>query len=333
MSASVEGGRPPAPVPTPVDQGFFADVRGAPQWITLRGADVANPPLLMIFGPGAGFTRMAPFFATWERDFTLVQWDQPGGGATFAKNGDEVLSLDRLAADAAAVAQIALARLGAGKLIVLGVSGGSIVGLKLTSARPDLVAAYVGTGQIVHWARQAAHGYRLALDAAGARGDATAVAALEAAGPPPYADLDAEIAASAQVNAQTAAERAAFETLDAATAAALATPPADARYVPANLALPESRARGLAAFVALRREIAAFDAWAAPGLRYEVPMVFLQGDADLYTPTAEVADYAAALQAPAVRLELIPGGGHSAVFMRDAFLDALRTHVRPLVSN
>jgi pimeloyl-ACP methyl ester carboxylesterase len=332
MSASVESGRTPASAPTPVDRGFFADVRGAPQWITLRGADAANPPLLMIFGPGAGFTRMAPFFAPWERDFTLAQWDQPGGGATFARNGDEPLSLDRLAADAAAVAEIACARLRVAKLAVLGVSGGSIVGLKLAEARPDLVAAYVGTGQIVHWARQAALGYRLALDAARARGDAAVVATLEAAGPPPYADIETEIAASAHVNAQTAAERAAFERLDAATAAALASPPAGARYVPADLALPEPRERALAAFVALRGEIAAFDAWAAPGLRYEVPMVFLQGDADLYTPTAVVSDYAAALQAPSVRVELIAGGGHSAVFMREAFLNALRTHVTPLLA-
>ncbi len=137
--------------PAPIDEGFFADVRGAPQWITLRGADRANPSLLMIFGPGASFTRMAPFFAPWERDFTLVQWDQPGGGATFAKNGEMALSLDRLAADAAAVAEIACRRLDAPKLVVLGVSGGSIVGLKLAKARPDLVAAFVGTGQIVRW--------------------------------------------------------------------------------------------------------------------------------------------------------------------------------------
>jgi pimeloyl-ACP methyl ester carboxylesterase len=60
-------------------------------------------------------------------------------------------------------------------------------------------------------------------------------------------------------------------------------------------------------------------------------MVFLQGDEDFYTATAEVADYAAALQAPSVRLELIAGGGHSAVFMREAFLAALRTHVLPLI--
>jgi len=33
-----------------------------------------------------------------------------------------------------------------------------------------------------------------------------------------------------------------------------------------------------------------------------------------------------------VRVELIPSGGHSAVFMRDAFLEALRAHVRPLLA-
>ena len=326
MSASVESGRRPASI----DVGFFADVRGASQWVTLRGTDAANPPLLMLFGPGAGLTRMAPFFAPWERDFTLVQWDQPGGGATYAKNRDEPLSLDRLAADAAAVAEIACAQLGAAKLVVLGVSGGSIVGLKLAQARPDLVAAFAGAGQIVHWARQAALGYRLALDAARGRGDGAAVRALEAAGPPPYADFETEAAVSTHVNAQTAAERAAFDAVDPTTAAALAAPPAGAAYAPADLALPEPRARAIAAFAALRGEIAAFDAWRSPGLRYEVPIVFLQGDADLYTPTAQVADYAAALTAPSVRLELIAGGGHSAVFMRDAFLEALSTYVRPV---
>jgi pimeloyl-ACP methyl ester carboxylesterase len=285
----------------------------------------------MIFGPGAALTRMAPFFAPWERAFTLAQWDQPGGGATFAKNGEEPLSLERLAADAAAVAEIACARLGAAKLTVLGVSGGSIVGLKLAHARPDLVAAFVGSGQIVHWARQAALGYRLSLDAARTRGDAAAVGALEAAGPPPYGDLATEMAAALYLNAQTDAERAAFETLDPATAAALAAPPAGARYVPEGLNLPDGRTRGAAAYAALRGEIAAFDAWRL-GVKSAVPMIFLQGDQDRYTPTAEVAGYAAAVQAPSVRLELIEGGGHSAVFMRDAFLDALRQHVRPLIA-
>ena len=233
--------------PVPIDEGCFADVRGAPQWITLRGADAGQPALLMLFGPGASFTRMAPFFAPWEADFTLVQWDQPGGGATFARNGEVALSLDRLAADAAAVAEIALRRLGAAKLVVLGVSGGSIVGLKLAqgaarsgggvrrdrSDRP-LAAPAGATATLWRWTRR------------GPRGDAAAVAALEAVGPPPYADVAVEMAFSKHANALTPAEQSAFASLDPATTAALAAPPPGARYVPQDLALPEPRKRARA---------------------------------------------------------------------------------------
>ena len=301
-----------------IDDGFFAWVRGVEQWITLRGADVGNPVLLILPGPGGAFSRLAAFFAAWEADFTLVQWDQPGGGATYARNGEMALTLDRLAADAAAVAEIAGARLGRRKLVVLGISGGSIVGLKLAKARPDLVAAYVGTGQIVHWARQAALSYRMAMAAARDRGDAAAVAELERLGPPPYPDLASETAAAAYLSAPTEAERAAFAEL-----AALGPSPADARYAPPDLTLPDPRERAAAAYAVLRTEIAGFDAWTL-GLRFEVPMLFLQGAEDRYTPTAEVTAYAAALSAPSARVETIPGGGHSAVFLREAFLARLR---------
>ena len=321
MTSLSEGAR----LAAPIDAGFFAPVRGEDQWITLRGADAANPPLLILTGPGAAFSRMAPFFAPWEADFTLVQWDQPGAGATFAKNGEAALSLDRLAVDAAAVAEVALTRLGAPKLIVLGISGGSILGLKLAKARPDLVAACVGTGQIVHWGRQQTLGYKLALDAAFERGDATAVAELRGLDAPPYPGTADEMIFSKHANRFTLAEQAAFAALGPETAAALAAPPPGARYVPQGLALPEPRERGLRAYLAVRDEIAAFDAWSL-GLSFEVPMLFLQGDADHYTPTAEVAAYAAAITAPTAEVVTVPGGGHSAVFMREAFLELLTQH-------
>ncbi|HXQ17459.1 MAG TPA: alpha/beta hydrolase [Caulobacteraceae bacterium] len=325
MASQSEG----APPRAAIDDGFFAQVRGEAQWITLRGADRGNPPLLILSGPGAVFSRMAPFFAPWEAAFTLVQWDQPGGGATFAKNGEAPLSLDRLAADAEAVAEIALARLDAPKLIVLGVSGGSILGLKLAKARPDLVAAFVGTGQIVHWARQQALGYRLALQAARARGGTAAVATLEQIGRPPYPDIAAEMVFSQHANGLTSAEQAAFASLEPEAAAALAIPPPGACWVPPDLVLPDGRVRGLAAYLALRDEIAAFDAWAL-GPAFEVPMLFLQGDLDHYTPTAELAAYAAAIDAPAAKVVDVPGGGHSAVFLRQTFLALLQQHALPL---
>ena len=62
-------------------------INGLDQWITLRGQDRRNPVILFLHGgPGLASSGSAPVFASWERDFTIVQWDQPGSGATFAKN-------------------------------------------------------------------------------------------------------------------------------------------------------------------------------------------------------------------------------------------------------
>ena len=315
MTTSNDGASPRAAI----DEGFFADVRGEPQWITLRGADPANTALLILGGAGAALSRMAPFFAPWEAAFTLVQWDQPGAGATYARNGEAHLSLDRLAADAATVAEVALTRLGARKLAVLGISGGSMLGLKLAKARPDLVSAYVGTGQIVHWARQQTLGYRLTLEAAQSGRNLAAVADLERIGPPPHPDLAAEMAMSQYANTPTDAERRALGSVDL-------TPPTDARYLPAGLVLPDPRERALAAYAALRGEIARFDARAL-GRAFEMPLFFLQGDEDRYTPTPEVAAYAGWVEAPAATVIGIPGGGHSAVFLRDPVLTHLKQHL------
>jgi fermentation-respiration switch protein FrsA (DUF1100 family) len=64
-----------------------------------------------------------------------------------------------------------------------------------------------------------------------------------------------------------------------------------------------------------------------------VPMFFFQGDWDGYTTTSEVEAYAAKIQAPQKFFVTIPGGGHSAFFLRDVFLAMLTTHVRPVVAS
>jgi pimeloyl-ACP methyl ester carboxylesterase len=315
-----------------IDQGLFLDVNGLPQWVTLRGKDLANPPLMIVGGPGAAFTSWAPFFAPWEAAFTLVQWDQPGGGATWARNGDATgpISLERLVHDGLDVAGLALARLGGERLILLGSSGGSIVGLQMIRRRPELFCAYVGTGQFVDWARQDALGYALVLGEARAAADDEGVAELERIGPPPYPDIATDAIKSRFAGAFTAAEQAALAAAGQDREASL-SPPADAPYLPRGMALPDPRSRGMAAYEAVRDELMAFDARRL-GLAFQVPLVFLQGDLDLYSVTSEVETYAREVRAPAVRVKLIEGGGHSALLMREAFLAALVSEVRPLAT-
>ena len=168
-----------------------------------------NPVLLMIPGPGAGFSALAPYFESWERDYTLAQWDQPRAGFTLAKHGGadtQPYTFERLARDGIAVAEIICRRLGVRRIIVLGLSGGTIVALNLVRQRPDLFSAYVGTGQIVDWARQDAEGYRLLLRRARANNDTTMLTELEGIGPPPYKDTATDAIKSKYSGAPTADE-------------------------------------------------------------------------------------------------------------------------------
>ena len=322
-----------------IDEGLFIPIHGPAstptreidQWVTLRGDDRTNPVLLFL----APFSRMAPFFAPWEKDFTLVQWDQPGAGATWAKNGDSgtgPLTLDRLTRDALAVAEFVRQRLHVHKVVLLAFSGGTMIALKMLRQRPDLFSAYVGSGQAVNWARQEALCYAMLLERARAAGDQDAVAELEQIGPPPYPDLASDVIKGKYAGALTPAEQSALAALDPAVMAAVRTPPEGARYVAQGLPTYDVRALALAAYEKLRGEYATFDARRL-GLQFDVPMFFFQGELDVYTATSEVQAYVDEIQTPRKMLAVIPGGGHSAFFMRDEFFALLKRHVRPVSTN
>ncbi len=319
----------------PIDEGSFVAINGVEQWITVRGADRRNPVLLWIHGgPGIAMSGQAPLFFDWERYFTIVQWDQPGGGATAVKAAGHPgeLSIERYVRDTIAVAEWSLRRLGARKLVAMGISWGTLLGLELAHRRPDLVAAYVGTGQIVSGPKGAQLGYELALADARARGDHAAVAELETAGPPPYATFEGFITRQKYVNPPGQKPSVQEAEAIAATAELLAAPPPPgAHYIG-----PESPAAdAVQAFLTTQRvmftETAAWDAEARVGLRFEMPMFFFQGADDRNTPTALVRDFAARAHAPVTKLVVIPHAGHATVVFHDVLLDLLNANVRPLV--
>ena len=242
---------------------MFIKINGLDQWVSVHGDNPANPALLLVTGAGLAVSRMAPFFAPWESAFRLVYWDQPTA---------DTVTIDGLAVDGVAVTEAISKELGVERPIVLGMSGGSIVGLKMIKARPDLFAAYVGTGQIVH---------------------------------------GTDVTESKEGLVLTPAEQAAL--------AAMPRTGGD-----------EQRAQATKMYLQLRDEMAAFDARVL-GLDYAVPMFFVQGDLDRYTPTARVAEFVQDLVAPAKHLAIVEGGGHAVIFLRDAFLRTLIEQVKSTV--
>lgn len=129
----------------------FVTIGGIKQWVTIRGQDKSNPVLLILHGgPGSPYTPFNAWLGEWEKHFTVVQWDQRGGGKTFQKNGADdcgPLSLDQLARDGIELAEYARARLHQNKLMLVASSVGSYSGLLMAQRRPELFSAYVGTDQ------------------------------------------------------------------------------------------------------------------------------------------------------------------------------------------
>lgn len=320
-SNSYEHEHQPAASQSFAEEGFVR-IGGNSQWLTLRGADRSNPALLILPGPGAAFSRLPLLFAPWERRFTLVQWDQPGAGATFERNGPEpgALGIERLVRDGIEVVEHVCRRLGTPKIALLCFSGGTIVGLRMVKERPDLISAYVGSGQIVDWARQDALSYALLLERAEASGDTAAGAELTTIGPPPYADTATDAIKSRYAGAMTSAESAALAALDSAVLAELSAVP-----------MEQLRARATAVYDALRPEIVAFDGRRL-GRTFGVPMFFLQGENDLFTVTSEVRAYAQWIEAPMKRFVELEGAGHSTFLLSSELLRLLDLHVRPVVA-
>lgn len=162
---------------------------GSEQWITIRGQDANKPVLLYlgIGGPGAGgFPANALTLAPLEEYFVVVNWDQPGTGKSYNATEISTLTVERFISDAHELTQILRQRFQEEKIYVMGLSWGTILGIKLVQQYPDLFYAYVGTGQMVNTTENDRLGYEIALDDATQRGDTVTVNRLIYNGPPPY---------------------------------------------------------------------------------------------------------------------------------------------------
>ncbi len=174
-----------------IQEAMFLSLGGIDQWISIRGEDRANPVILVLHGgPATSYMAFAPLFQAWERLFTVVQWDRRGVGRTFGRNGRSgsgEMTLERITADGLELAQFLLGHLCHPKIILLGHSMGSMIGICMASRRPDLFDAYVGTEQIINMARNETISYQAILGQVRKLGRSTEIKALERIGPPPYA--------------------------------------------------------------------------------------------------------------------------------------------------
>ena len=177
--------------PNGIEELTSIDVNGCTQWLSIRGTDRRNPVLLYLHG-GPGSPTMPEswtFQRPWEDFFTVVQWDQRGAGKTYASNDPSVIAptmnAPHMIADTEFVIAYLRERLEKEKIILLGHSWGSFLGLEIAQRHPDWLHAYVGTGQMIDTQRSEAEGFAFALQAAKTHRNEAAVRELEPLAPYP----------------------------------------------------------------------------------------------------------------------------------------------------
>lgn len=228
----------------------------------------------------------------------------------------------RLADDGIEVVEFLCRHLRQDKVILVGHSQGSIVGVTMARRRPDLLHAYVGTGQIADMARNEHLTHQLALDRARTAGNRKAVKALERL-EPPYHDARTWITKlrwrmATDPEMQTWQRR------------ALAT----------LLSWPGYRLADIyrSAFGALFLPPQLFTETMAStpetlGTHFEVPFLILHGDADLQALPSLAEQYLTAVDAPTKEFVRLPNAGHLAMLAQpDLFLTELLTRVHPLAT-
>ena len=93
-----------------IDEKGFVRIGGIEQWVRIKGASCVKPVIVVVHGgPGNPNTPFADnLFKAWEKDYTVVQWDQRGAGMTFGRNpvtDEEPLVPERLRDDGVEVAR------------------------------------------------------------------------------------------------------------------------------------------------------------------------------------------------------------------------------------
>ena len=165
-------------------------INGVMQTVVIRGRNRSNPLLIWLHGDSISETAvLRRFNAALEDHFTMVYWDQRYAGRSldFHAPKPKTLKIDDFVSDLGAVVERLQTRFGSRKVVIVGHSWGTVIGVLYAERHPEKVAAYVGLSQVTNTPENERRSYDWVLGEAERAGNRKAIAALRALGPPPRA--------------------------------------------------------------------------------------------------------------------------------------------------
>lgn len=128
-----------------------------------------DAPILLFLAGGPGGTQMAAFryeLEELEKHFVVVNWDQPGSGKSYHCMNRKYISVQTYIEDGVALTEYLRERFGQEKIYLMGESWGSALGIFMIDNKPEYYAGFIGTGQMVDFAKTERLDYQKAMEIA-----------------------------------------------------------------------------------------------------------------------------------------------------------------------
>jgi len=316
-----------------IDLMEMVEIGGIKQALYFRGESIDNPVILFLHGGPGGSTK--PFIHTyqydWEKDFTVVNWDQRNAGKTyFANDADvvrETMGKDRVISDAYEVTQYIKQKLNKDKIIVMGHSWGSVLGTMLVQTYPDEFSAYISVGQVINIMENERIGYERLLDAVRASGNQKDITAIEALAPYPPQEGYSEdfVKTLIKVRQYQTKYKLGFGLNFSSAISVLTSPYSKLREIGYFLIVDSLYYQGdVVPFLFNEFDVHNY------GLEYDIPVYYIMGEDDWQTPYSLAKEFFPNIIAPDKEFFSIPGAGHMTMSdNKEEFTRVLRGNIKP----
>ena len=304
--------------PDGIQEDAYVEIGGIEQFMQIRGDDLNNPVVLWLHGgPGFPLTYMNWYYqGELEKDFTVACLEQRGCGRTYFKNGNAAnASPDEMLSDIHEAVEYLKKRFHKDKVVIMGQSWGTVIGIKYTELHPENVAAYVGVGQVTQFAKGKIYSARKAADLAekqGNTGDAERLRELAKAFEKitdienvSIKDLE-EIILTSGKYLKSEGEMTGMKQITTA----LTSPHFNLNDAKWFLFASDTKNIIDSQTELIDYMYFGFDL-SEIRLPENVPVLFVQGDCDYITPTDMVKAYCASVNSDTVRMVIIPDAGHT----------------------
>jgi pimeloyl-ACP methyl ester carboxylesterase len=238
----------------------------------------------------------------------MVHWEQRGAGKSYSNKLDPgTLTVPQLVADALVVIDYLSTRFNRQDIVLLGHSWGTLLGIHVLQEQPAAISAYIGMGQIANQITAETRMYQYALNRARtARDEVTSALLSKLTGYPLHKNSHRDVALVRQIASQ-------YDYLGSNRADTARTYTRLMDTPEYNLVDIYRFLKGTLVSSATLGKTMISDVDVQPTalqLEFGIPIFFLSGRRDHFTPTSLADDYLKSIKAPVKQHVVFEGSGH-----------------------